>query len=54
MFRSHRNTPTVGSNMCITTPARGRHGPAIEDARNKVRKTQNVSCANDFEVQTGR
>ena len=35
MLRPHRNPSTVGAYLCITTPARGRQDPAVEDAMNK-------------------
>ena len=35
MIRPHRNTSTMGAYLSITTPARGQHDPAVEDAMDK-------------------
>ena len=35
MIRPHRNTTTMGAYLSITTPARGQHDPAVEDAMDK-------------------
>lgn len=35
MLRPHRNTSTMGAYLCITTPARGKRDPVIEDALDK-------------------
>ena len=35
MLRPHRTASTMGSYLCITTPARGQRDPAIEDAIEK-------------------